>query len=458
MKKVALYARVSSDIQRQERTIESQLFELRKQIAAAGHVLVKEYVDDGHSGADLDRPALEQLRKDLKTPQFDAVYFHSADRIARDVMHQHIIIAELRKYEKQIIIDGRDYVNNPENTFTLTVMGAVAQFERAKIIERTTRGKQHRLRQGYLLGYGHNMYGFTYVKKTPTSPAAYVVNEREAAVVRYIFQTYAKGDVGIIQITRHLESTGVPTREGRRLWHVPQVKYLLKNESDAGIRYFKTERYVKATRTTKYGVTYSYEKRVPRDRSEWIGIKIPAIIPKELFDRVQARIAFNRTSYRNAKREQLLSRLVECGVCGSRCYSYQRYCTKKAMDGSIRVRHKVAYKCNWQASHKMHTDERAERCHNPEVSAAVLEPFVFSLVRDIMLDPSRIRSCMGLFAKARTSELRIERQIDDIDTRLRAIEREKKRIVDIYASGDLPRETYVAKNRGGQAQDAGSGA
>jgi DNA invertase Pin-like site-specific DNA recombinase len=56
MKKAALYARVSSDIQRQERTIESQLFELRKQIAAAGDVLVKEYVDDGHSGADLDRP------------------------------------------------------------------------------------------------------------------------------------------------------------------------------------------------------------------------------------------------------------------------------------------------------------------------------------------------------------------------------------------------------------------
>jgi len=80
MKKAALYARVSSEIQRQERTIESQLFELRKQIAAAGHVLVKEYIDDGHSGADLDRSALDQLRKDLKTPQFDAVYFHCCAR------------------------------------------------------------------------------------------------------------------------------------------------------------------------------------------------------------------------------------------------------------------------------------------------------------------------------------------------------------------------------------------
>jgi hypothetical protein len=81
------------------------------------------------------------------------------------------------------------------------------------------------------------------------------------------------------------------------------------------------ERYVKATRTTKYGVTYSYEKRVPRDRSEWIGVNIPAIIPKELFDRVHTRIAHNRNRYRKAKRKQLLSRLVERGMCGSGFYS-----------------------------------------------------------------------------------------------------------------------------------------
>ena len=74
MKKAVLYARVSSDMQRQERTIESQIVELKKQIAAAGHALVKEYVDDGYSGAQLDRPALDQLRNDLKTELFDAMH------------------------------------------------------------------------------------------------------------------------------------------------------------------------------------------------------------------------------------------------------------------------------------------------------------------------------------------------------------------------------------------------
>jgi site-specific DNA recombinase len=151
MKKAVLYARVSTDAQEKEGTIESQLFELRRQIDAAGHVLVKEYIDDGISGKLLDRPALNQMRADLKTDLFDTIYFHSADRITCEVAYQTIIIDELRKRGKQIIIDGKDYIENPENKLTLTMLGAFAEFERAKIIERMMRGKLHRLRQGQVV-------------------------------------------------------------------------------------------------------------------------------------------------------------------------------------------------------------------------------------------------------------------------------------------------------------------
>src|SRR5262245_59167861 len=84
MTRAVLYARVSSDAQQKEGTIESQVVELRRQIAAAGHELVKEYIDDGITGTVLDRPAQEQLRQDAKTDPFDRIYFHSADRIARE--------------------------------------------------------------------------------------------------------------------------------------------------------------------------------------------------------------------------------------------------------------------------------------------------------------------------------------------------------------------------------------
>ena len=83
MKRAVLYARVSTDAQQKEGTIESQVLELKRQIAAAGDVLVKEYVDDGYSGSLLDRPGLEALRTDVRTPLFDAVYF--LDTIASPV-------------------------------------------------------------------------------------------------------------------------------------------------------------------------------------------------------------------------------------------------------------------------------------------------------------------------------------------------------------------------------------
>jgi hypothetical protein len=113
MKGAVLYARVSTDTQQKEGTIESQVLELKRQIAAAGDVLVREYVDDGYSGTRLDRPGLEELRRDIRTPLFDAVYFLDTDRIARDVAYQTIILGELLKYDKQIIIKP-DYVNNPK--------------------------------------------------------------------------------------------------------------------------------------------------------------------------------------------------------------------------------------------------------------------------------------------------------------------------------------------------------
>src|SRR5271155_5736537 len=79
MTKAALYARVSTDAQQKEGTIESQLVELKRQISAAGQVLVKEYVDDGYSCTLLDR-ALNEMRVDVKADVFDTIYFLCADR------------------------------------------------------------------------------------------------------------------------------------------------------------------------------------------------------------------------------------------------------------------------------------------------------------------------------------------------------------------------------------------
>ena len=107
----------------------------------------------------------------MKSELFDRIYFHAADRVAHEAAHQTIIIGELLKRGKQTTIGGKDYEQNPENKLTLTMLGAFSEFERAKIIERTTRGRLHRLRKGEMSSNGHRIYGYHYVKKTPTAPA-----------------------------------------------------------------------------------------------------------------------------------------------------------------------------------------------------------------------------------------------------------------------------------------------
>jgi site-specific DNA recombinase len=372
MTRAVLYARVSSDAQRKEGTIESQVLALKTQIAEAGHELIKEYIDDGITGTLLERPALEQLRRDAKTDLYDRIYFHAADRITREAAHQTIIIGKLLKRGKKLTIGGKDYQQNPENKLTLQMLGVFAEYERAKIIERTTRGRMHRLRTGQIVSSGHCIYGYQYVKKSPLASPALVIHPQEAETVRYIFEAYASGARTLAGITRSLEERGITTRNNKSLWRTQHIRNMLQNQTYAGTRYFNRMTRVKDDRTKSRAVRIAY-----RDPSEWIGVPVPAIVSREVFDQAQERMQQARERYRHPITRHLLSGLVECGECGSGFSSYRRYVTKNLMIGKRRVYHKAAYKCNWRATQGMHAREMIERCHNSEIATPQL-PWVFS--------------------------------------------------------------------------------
>jgi len=419
MKKAVLYARVSSDTQQKEATIESQLFELKKQIAAAGDVLVKEYIDDGYTGTLLDRPALNQLRADLKSDVFDTVYFLAADRIARAAAHQTIIVDELLKYGKKITIAGKDYEENPENKFALTVMGAANEFERAKIIERTTRGRLHRLRMGQLSSTGHRIYGYHYLRKTPTSPAALVIDEEQAAVVRSIFEMFASSQYGLVTICRHLEERRILTRTGKTLWDNDRIKGMLKNETYAGTRYFN--RLTAATEAKRDGKQVIRGKRVYRDRAEWIAVNVPAIVPRELFERVQERLRQHEERYCQPVMHYLIGGLVQCGVCGSRCSSSRRYHKVKRPSGGVSVYHRSVYRCNRRARQYAHDLTQIERCSNSEIGTHILESKVLEMIRETMIDPGKLRGCLG---GDRTDDQTTARELARVAKKMSALDEE----------------------------------
>jgi DNA invertase Pin-like site-specific DNA recombinase len=443
MKRAVLYARVSTDAQQKEGTIESQVLELKRQIAATGDVLVKEYTDNGYSGTLLDRPALEALRRDVRTPLFDAVYFLDTDRIARDVAYQTIILGELLKYGKQIIIKGRDYVNNPENKFTVTVLGAVAELERAKIIERTTRGRLHRLRMGEMSSNGHRIYGYDYVRKTTTAPAALVINEHQAPVVRSIFEMFASGRFGLVTISRCLEERHVPTRLGRSLWLRDQIKAMLKNETYAGTRYFN--RLTRATEAIREARQVIRGRWVFRDRAEWIPVKVPPIVSRELFETVHERLRAHEERYCRPVTHYLLQGLVQCGVCGSRCSSSRRWQKVVRPSGRLAVYHRAMYRCNRRARENMHDRTQIERCRNSEVGTHILEGKVFGMIREIMLDPGKLRGCIG--TGGRLDDRGIARELARVAGEIRALDEERRRLINRYAAEQMAGKDYITANR-----------
>lgn len=445
MKKAVLYARVSSALQEKERTIESQIAELKRQIKSAGDVLIKEYLDDGYSGAELCRPAMDTLREEIKTDMFDTIYFLNTDRIAREVTYQTIIIAEILKYKKQIIINNKDYVHNPENKFALTILGAVSELERAKIIERSMRGKIHKLKQGQVLNNGCNMYGYKYIKRTSTSPPKLVINEVEAKTTKYIFKEYVKG-ASWAKLIRSLENMGFKRKNGKTLWDVVQLRSIIKNHTYSGIKYYNKMKHFK--RTDDPLVKIKYGKKVYRDKSEWIGVSVPAIVSKEVFDKAQQRLEDNKKKYRKPFETQLLSGLIKCGNCGRRFIAYQRYYrNKRSKKNPDKIIHKVAYVCGKRAKNVMHA-KKSDRhlCKNPEVSARLIEPRVFKMIEEEMLNPDRLIMCTDYMKnKGSTTQIKLEGKLKNIEKKIVDIGEKKKKHLDLYATGKINRTDYSKK-------------
>jgi site-specific DNA recombinase len=324
------------------------------------------------------------------------------------------------------------------------VLGAVAELERAKINERYTRGRLHHVRQGKLASNGYCTYGYVYKRKVGPEPPRLLINEHQAEVVRQIFEMFTEGR-GIGYITRSLEQRELPTARGKKMWRPEQIRYLLKNNTYTGVRYFNSMRRVMMP-SIKRGST-GYAKAVYRDRSEWIGVKVPAIITQDLFDRVQEKFRQRQQVYRQPLRHHLLGELVVCGECGAGYSSYNRYVTKDLTIGKRRVYHKAAYKCNRRTLQWNHTPQALDRCHNKEIATHLLEDTVFELIRDNVLDEARLRDHIELLkAPTQTDHRPIEAALLRVARELREIDERKRLLIDMYAAGNTSEEAYVNEN------------
>src|SRR4051812_35508736 len=211
LQRAAIYARVSSEQQIGENTIASQLAALQARVSSDGRMLPAEqcFIDDGYSGATLVRPALELLRDLAAAGGLDRVYVHSPDRLARRHAYQVLLVDELHRAGVEIVFLNRPIGTSPEDDLLLQVQGMVAEYERAKIQERSRRGKLHAARRGSVNVLSGAPYGYRYIgKHDGDGVARYEILEAEARVVRQVFEWVGRDRLSIGEVCRRLRRQG----------------------------------------------------------------------------------------------------------------------------------------------------------------------------------------------------------------------------------------------------------
>lgn len=305
----AIYVRVSTEEQALKGySVPEQVDECLNKL---GDRNALQYIDDGWSGEILDgRPALTRLRDDVASGLVTEVAMADPDRLSRQLMIQLVVDNEFRSKGVNMIFVNGEYANTPEGKMFFQMRGAISEFEKAKIKQRTMGGKKRKAKQGKIVK-NDRIYGYIYNR----AKSNYDINEDQAAIVRQMFEWYDSGKFpGVNSLALHLTDKGIPTARGGKVWHRQVVKQILMNEAYAGTFYhnrYDTE--------GNYVRKQSGKNRIHkiRPKEEWVPIQIPAIVSKELFDNVQVRLGqAKRRSAGHKKHDYLLSGLVRCGRCG----------------------------------------------------------------------------------------------------------------------------------------------
>jgi len=429
MKTAAIYARVSSDQQRQEKTIASQTETLVAFARSEGYSVPAEWVfeDEGYSGATLVRPGLERVRDLAAEGQIQAVLALSPDRLSRKYAYQVLLIEELARQGVETVFVKAPQSQTPEDQLLLQFQGMIAEYERAQILERSRRGKRHRAKLGEVSVLAGAPYGYRYVRKTDDRVAYYEVIEAEAEVVRKIFDLYTQGTLSIGAVTRRLNELEVPTKKGAQRWERSVVWVILRNPAYRGMACFgKTQQVPRQRRSSRKvcqsgGRPRSNSVAQPLPRDQWIQIPVPSLVDEETFALAQDRLADNKKhAARRTIEPSILQGLVHCRHCG---YAMQRISARTT------ARRIYYYRCLGSDAWRY---AGAARCAQRPIRLDLLEQVVWKEIVHLLEDPALIQTELDRRLDAARNSNPAKRREADLTRELAQVHKRIERLLTAY--------------------------
>ena len=402
-KRAILYARVSTDEQaRTGYSLAQQLEALRGYAAREGYEVFEEVSDPGQSGASLERPGMDRVRDLVAAGGVSVVLAQDRDRFAREPAYHYLLRREFEEQGTTIRALNDHGDDSPEGELTDGILDQLAKYERAKIAERTRRGKLRKAREGKVVATMKPPYGFRY----NGARDGLVVFEPEMAVVEQIFTLAAEGR-GTKAIQTYLYRQGIPSPKGCPTWQRKFIKQLVMNDIYRPHTYEETaallspEAALALQPGQEYGIRWwnrvSHKRRqvsepgedgerryrtrfttVKRSPEEWIAVPVPASdrLPRDLVDTARQMMAAHRAPQRkHLAREWELRGVLRCS-CGVLMGTHTTTVNGKTYH---------YYKC-FKAN-----DSKRGICNQRAIRAERVEPVIWRWFAGESKDPERIR-------------------------------------------------------------------
>jgi site-specific DNA recombinase len=431
-KRAAIYCRVSTDAQRDNYSIPSQLAECLNYANKMGYTIVGDkYVDprtgkdtatsenaipafvDDYSSLELYRPGLDAVYDYLSKKGFDILVVYSIDRLDRDPYKLRIHEYGIVKHGAAVEYVKGEYSDTPEGQFLKNVIASAAQLENEWRTERFSRGKRRKAYMGKILGYWVP-YGYQVDKN---APAGLSILENQAEIITRIFHWYADTYASVRKIVKMLNE--IPEYKPSRgtLWAKSSILRILRNTAYIGYIYWNKSKVIGGLDVKK--------KRTKRDKQEWIRINIPAIIDENLFQAAQERLKYAaKLVRRTGIHKNLLSGMIICEECGKAYIGDYR----KARIENREVNDRMQYRHRVKSGH----------CSNHVISARFLDKAVWDKIVEFLLYPDTlIEGYRQAIEKGKMENQREFALLDELSKAEGKYEKRLKNLITAYTDPDI---------------------
>lgn len=429
-KLIAIYCRVSTEEQSENGySIDEQERLLEEWCKKMGYVIYKCYSDRGISGKNIkDRPALKELLSDAKAGKFDMVISWKINRVSRKLEDVLKIVNILEKNNITFKSYSEPFeTDTPAGRMQFQMMALIGEFERGTIAQNVKMGMIAKAKYGNWCGgrvLGYDLVPNNSPEEEKKGKNKLEINEKEAEIVRFIFNEYSKGK-GYKAITNQINKLGYKTKKGNN-FSVGSIRDILTNPVYIG--------------EIRYNVRQNWsEKRRRNINPNPIRVKgkHEAIIDRELWDKVQLILESKKGKpSRIYDGEYPLTGILRCPKCGAGMVISRT--TNTLADGTKR---RIAYYCcgNWK-------NKGTSVCNSNTIRVDKANEYVFKKIEELVSNEAMIKAVVKNINKERKDKVKpAKRLLGDIDKELEKLDKRKRKIFEAYEDDILTKEEFQTR-------------